>query len=148
MEIREVTINKRDYIDILLIGDEQESMIDKYLEKGNLLALYDDNILKSVCVTLKIDAETIEIKNFATYPQYQKRGYASVLMNFVFDKYKNDAKYLILGTGDNDEILNFYKKRGFEEYSKVKDFFITNYNHPIFENGKLLIDMIYLRKKL
>lgn len=148
MKIIEVTENKKDYIDILLIGDEQESIIDRYLEEGCLLALYDNNELKSVCVTLKKDNETVEIKNIATYPKFQKQGYASFLIDFVCNKYKEEVNFIILGTGDNERILSFYDNRGFKEYTRIKDFFVDNYDHPMFEDGKQLIDMIYLRKSL
>lgn len=148
MEIKKIFKNKSDYMDILLIGDEQENMINKYLEEGSLYALYDNGDLKSVCIMLKIDNKTIEIKNIATYPAFQNKGYASSLIKYICEKYKNEADVIILGTGENDRILSFYKKRGFHETHRIKDFFINNYDHPIFENGSQLIDMIYLSKKL
>ncbi|MCT7841028.1 MAG: GNAT family N-acetyltransferase, partial [Lactobacillus crispatus] len=33
MEIKEIKSNKKQYIDLLLLADEQESMIDRYLER-------------------------------------------------------------------------------------------------------------------
>ena len=39
MEIRKITSCKKDYLPLLLLGDEQESMIDRYLERGTLYAL-------------------------------------------------------------------------------------------------------------
>lgn len=148
MEIREILNNKKDFMDILLLGDEEESMIDKYLEKGSLFALYDNENLRTACVTIQTDSTTIEIKNIVTCPNCQNRGYASALIEFICNKYKEEFLHIILGTGENDLILNFYKKRGFVEFDKVKDFFIKNYDHPIFENNKQLIDMIYLKRKL
>ena len=148
MQIKEITTNKKDYMDILLIGDEDKAMINKYLESSKLFALYDNDILTSICAVMEIDKETVEIKNLATYPEYQNRGYASILVNFVCNKYKIKFKYLILGTGENNKTLKFYKKRGFQETHRIKNFFIDNYTHPIFENGIQLIDMIYLKKIL
>lgn len=29
---------------------------------------------------------------------------------------------------------------------RLKNFFTDNYDHPIYEDGKLLTDMVYLRK--
>ena len=144
MQIKEITTNKKDYIDILLIGDEDEAMINKYLESSKLFALYDNDILTSICAVMEIDKETVEIKNLATYTQYQNKGYASALINFV----KTNFKYLILGTGENNNTLKFYKKQGFQETHRLKNFFIDNYPHPIFENEKQLVDMIYLKKIL
>lgn len=147
MTIFEVEKNKSAYTDILLIGDEDINMIDKYLYNSHLYVLCDAD-LKSVCAVLEVDHNTIEIKNIATYPHYQNKGYATKLLEFVCDKYKNYYEYLILGTGENDVTLNFYKKRGFVEYKRIKDFFTLNYSHPIYENGQLLTDMIYLKKKI
>lgn len=148
MEIKEITENKIDYTDILLVGDEDEKMIDKYLEQSTLFALYDNDALTSVCAVVIQDDETVEIKNIATYPEYQNKGYASALIDFAGNKYKSKFKYLILGTGENDKTLAFYKKRGFWETHRIKNFFVENYPHPIFENGKQLTDMIYLKKIL
>ena len=39
--IREVKEDKKRYLDLLLLGDEQESMIDKYLDRGTMY-VYDD----------------------------------------------------------------------------------------------------------
>lgn len=146
MEIREVNSNKEDFMEILLIGDEEVSMINKYLEQSTIFALYDNDILTSICAVTEIDSETVEIKNLATYPQYRNKGYASKLLNFVFDRYKKDFKAVILGTGENETTLNFYKKRGFVQTRRIKNFFTDNYSNPIFENGKQLVDMIYLKK--
>ena len=133
---------------ILLIGDEDENMISKYIEQSTVFALYVNDVLTSVCAVITTDNETIEIKNLATYPEYQNKGYASALIDFVCNKYKTEFKYLILGTGENNKTMSFYKKRGFKETHRLKNFFIENYSHPIFEGGKQLKDMIYLKKIL
>ena len=146
MEIKEVNSNKTDFMEILLVGDEEVSMINRYLEQSTIFALYDNDILTSICAVMEIDAETVEIKNLATYPQYRNKGYASALLDFIFDRYKKDFKAVILGTGENEKTLRFYKKRGFVETRRIKNFFTDNYSHPIFENGKQLVDMIYLKK--
>lgn len=148
MEIREVNSNKEDFMEILLIGDEDVSMINKYLEQSTLFVLYDNNIMTSICAVMEIDSETVEIKNLATYPEYQNKGYASALLDFVFDRYKKNFKTAILGTGENEKTLRFYKKRGFVQTRRIKNFFTDNYSNPIFENGKQLVDMIYLTKSL
>ncbi|MDO5436813.1 MAG: GNAT family N-acetyltransferase [bacterium] len=148
MQIKEITVNKADFKDILLIGDEDEKMIDKYIEQSTVFALYENNLLTSVCAVITTDKDTVEIKNLATYPKYQNKGYATALIDFVCGRYKKEFKYLILGTGDNNKTLAFYEKRGFRETHRVKDFFTDNYPHPIFEDGKQLKDMIYLKKIL
>ena len=49
MKIVEVKENKRQYLDLLLLADEQEDMVDRYLDKGKMYVL-DDNGVKCECV--------------------------------------------------------------------------------------------------
>ena len=55
---------------------------------------------------------------------------------------------MMVGTGDSVLTIPFYQKCGFTESHRVKNFFTDNYDHPIFEGGKQLVDMVYLGKKL
>ena len=147
MEIEKITKNKKQYLDLLLLADEQESMIDKYLMSGDLFALYDDD-LRSVCVVLPIDDETCELKNIATYEKYQGKGYGKILIKFICDFYKNDYQTMLVGTGEIPWILSFYESCGFEKSHRVENFFTDNYDHPMFEGQIQLVDMIYLKKNL
>lgn len=54
---------------------------------------------------------------------------------------------MYVGTGDSDKTLSFYKSCGFVKSHIVKDFFIDNYDHPMFEDGNQLVDMVYLKKE-
>ena len=163
MEVKIIRKDKKKYIDLLLLADEQESMIDKYLERGEMFALYDDD-LKSICVVTKEADNVYEIKNIATYEKYQGKGYGKRLINYIFEYYKrsnsledvstrssrNKGKCItmLVGTGESDRIISFYESCGFEISHRVKNFFIDNYDHPMFENGEQLIDMIYLKKDI
>jgi GNAT superfamily N-acetyltransferase len=144
MPIRQILSNKKQYLDLLLLADESEEMIDKYLPHGDLFALYDDD-LKSVCVVAPIDSETCELKNIATYPKYQGKGYGTDLINYIFDFYKNQYKYMLVGTGEVPSILAFYESFGFKETHRIKNFFTDNYPHPMYEGDIQLVDMIYLK---
>jgi GNAT superfamily N-acetyltransferase len=132
VKIEKIIENKKQFLDLLLLADEQENMIDKYLPSGDLFALYDDD-LKSVCVIVPINCETCELKNIATYEKYHGKGYGRALINFIFDFYKNDYKTMLVGTGETPTIMSFYESCGFEKSFRVKDFFTDNYDHPIFE---------------
>lgn len=147
MNIKIITQNKKQFLDLLLLADEQEDMIDKYLPGGDLFALYDGD-LKSICVVARVDSDTCELKNIATYPQYQCKGYGRALINFISDNYKNSYKTMLVGTGETPAILRFYKSCGFEISHRIKNFFTDNYDHPMFEGDIQLIDMIYLKKNL
>lgn len=147
MKIEKITENKKQFLDLLLLADEQENMIDKYLPNGDLFALYDVD-LKSVCVVVPVNNETCELKNIATYGKFQGQGYGRALINFISGFYKNTYKTMLVGTGETPAILSFYEGCGFEKSHRVKNFFTDNYDHLIFEGDIQLVDMIYLKKDL
>lgn len=147
MLIREVSENKKQYLHLLLLADEQEDMIDRYLDGGTMYVL-EDNGVKAECVVADEGNGVLEIKNIATLPKYQKQGYARKLIEFLVTQYSEQYSMLRVGTGDSPSTIPFYEKCGFIRSYIVKDFFINHYNHPIFECGKQLIDMVYLQRTL
>lgn len=102
MKIIEIQTDKRLYMELLLLDDEQIDMIEKYLERGTMFVLDD----------------------------------------------KGKYHILRVGTGDSPLTIPFYKKCGFSESYRVKNFFTDYYDHPIYECGIQLIDMVYLEKIL
>lgn len=147
MEIREIKEDKKIYIELLLLADEEERMIDEYLERGQMFVL-DDEGIKAECVVTQEGDNIIEIKNIAVYPKYQKKGYGRKLIEFVENKYKNDFDIIRVGTGDSKITIPFYENCGFRRSYCIKDFFVNNYENPIYEDGIRLKDMVYLEKKL
>ena len=147
MEIREIKDNKKQFLSLLLLADEQEDMIDKYIEKGTMYVLDDDGV-KCECVITDEGNGILEIKNIATEPDCQGKGYGKQLVEFVATKYKEQYLILQVGTGDSPLTIPFYEKCGFVRTHIVKNFFTDNYDHPIFEGGVQLVDMIYLQKKI
>jgi GNAT superfamily N-acetyltransferase len=149
MRIEKVT-NKKQYLDLLLLADESEEMIDRYLKKGDMFVLLGDkdNDIKSECVVAAIDNETCELKNIATYENEQGKGYATALIKHIAEYYKTHFKTMLVGTGDTPTILSFYKGCGFEISHVIKNFFTDNYDHPMYEDGIQLVDMVYLKMDL
>ena len=143
MNIKKVAENKKDYLSLLLLADESEPMVDKYLERGDMFIL-SDNGVKAECVVTKESDSVYEIKNIAVAPDYQRKGYGKCLIEFLLCYY-TDCKVMLVGTGESDSILSFYRNCGFTESHRIKNFFTDNYDHPMFENGEQLIDMIYLK---
>ena len=95
MKIREVNENKKQFIALLLLDDEQENMID-----------------------------------------------------FLASKYADEYSILQVGTGDSPLTVPFYEKCGFVRSHNIPNFFTGNYDHPIYESGVQLIDMVYLQRCL
>ena len=54
INIYPIFYNKKQYLDLLLLADEQESMIDRYLERGDMFVLADNNEVKASCVITKV----------------------------------------------------------------------------------------------
>lgn len=100
MKILEITQNKKTYLPLLLLADEQESMIDKYLPRGTMYALDDDGV-KAVCVVTDEGEGVLEIKNLAVLPSCQRRGYGRRMVEFIRQKYSGAYKILQVGTGDS-----------------------------------------------
>lgn len=146
MEIKKVVSAKKDYIELLLLADEQENMIDKYLERGEMFIL-DDCGVKAECVVTKEADGVYELKNIAVIPDCQRMGYGKRLIEFVLAHYPDCSKMLV-GTGDVPSSLSFYKSCGFVESHRIKNFFLDNYDHLMFEDGIQLVDMVYLKKEL
>ncbi len=145
--VKIIDSDKTKYMELLLIADEQVSMIEKYLYRGDMFALCDDDV-RAICIVTQEQAGVYEIKNIVTVPEYQRKGYGQKLISFIADHYKKSGTELYVGTGDSPMILRFYEKCGFEKSHIVKNFFIDNYDHPMYENGQQLVDMIYLKRYL
>ena len=88
MEIQQVTLQKTAFLDLLMLADPQEDMIEKYLDSGDMFALYDDQgQVQSVCVVCQIGKRKCELKNLATREEAQGRGYGTALVHYVCEKY-------------------------------------------------------------
>ena len=83
MNIFEVKADKKQYLPLLLLADEQEDMIDRYLERGTMYALKDGASVRAVCVVTDEGEGTLELKNLAAAPEYQRRGYGRRLVDFL-----------------------------------------------------------------
>lgn len=142
MEIKIIESNKRDFLDLLLLADEQESMINKYLDKGKLFALYDDG-LKSICVVTNEGNGKYELQSLATYEQFQGKGYGKAMVNYVLNYYKDQT--MLVGTGDIEWIISFYESCGFVFSHRLENYFIDHYDNSIFEAGIQLKDKVYLK---
>lgn len=145
--VEQITDNKKQYLELLLLADEQESMIDRYLERGEMFILQDGG-LKAVCVVTDEGNNVCELKNIAVKPDAQRRGYGKKLITYLIAHYGGKYSQMIVGTGDVPSSIGFYTNCGFEYSHRIENFFTDNYDHPMIEDGILLKDMIYLKQKI
>lgn len=89
MKIRMVREDKKQFLSLLLLADEQEDMIDRYLEKGTMYVLEDGGV-KAKCVVTDEGGGILEIKNIAVMQEHQRAGYGRALIDFLVRKYKGN----------------------------------------------------------
>ena len=147
MEIKEVKTDKKQYLDLLLLADEQEDMIDRYLERGTMYVL-EDNGVKAECVVTDEGGGILELKSIAVKPGFQDKGYGKALVDYIIQTYIGQYIVLQVGTGDSPSTIPFYESCGFCRHHLVKNFFTDHYDHPIYECGVQLVDMVYLQREL
>ena len=122
-------------------------MVDRYLEKTTIYVLEDNNV-KAECVVTDEGNGILEIKNIAVDPKCQGKGYGKALIDFLANNYADEYSVLQVGTGDSPLTIPFYERCGFVRSHNVPNFFPDNYDHPIYEGGVQLIDMVYLQRHI
>ena len=147
MRIERVTGDKRRFMDLILIADEREDIIEDYLDRGELFALYDDDLVAE-CVVTDESNGVCELQNLAVYEGFRRQGYGSKLVRHVCDCYRNRFVKMIVGTGDSPSTVPFYEHCGFEVSHRIENYMLEHCANPIFENGMQIFDKVYLTKML
>lgn len=144
-DIKSVTADRKRFISLLLMGDEQESMIDRYLMRGDMYVAFAGDEAVGVCVVTREADNLMEIKNLAVSPDRRRTGIGHLLLRFIENRYEDCD--IQLGTGATPSTVKFYESAGYRYSHRIKDFFSINYDHPIVEEGVLLTDMLYFIKR-
>mgnify|MGYP000279060553 FL=1 len=74
MNIRQITDGKEDYIELLRMGDPDESRIRKVLEEGELFLLEEHGKLRTLCVVIFSEEKKCEIKNYCNHRKRPWQG--------------------------------------------------------------------------
>ena len=147
MNIRKITSDKKQFLGLLLLADEQESMIDRYIDRGEMFVL-DDGGTKAVAVVTDEGNGCCELKNMAGAPECHRQGYGKALLSFLLSYYKGRFRQIIVGTGETPRHRAFYEHCGFTFSHRVEGFFTRHYDHPIIDDGVVLEDMIYYKQDI
>lgn len=142
-----VTQPKKQFLPLLLLGDEQESMIDRYLDRGTLFVWREGERVQGVCVVTDEGNGVLELKNIAVAPVFQRRGVGRAMIEALVQRYRGKYRILQAGTGEVPSTMEFYRHCGLTLSHRVKDFFLQ-YDHPIVEDGVPLRDMVYFQREL
>ena len=139
--------DKKKNLALLLLADPEEEAIDRYINDCEIFEFYHKDILIGQGAIKQLSSTIYEIKNFAIYEKFHNCGYGKILINLLCKKYLESFKNIEILVGTSEQGVGFYKKCGFQFSHVIKDFFVTNYKQPIFENGIQCKDMFYLKFK-
>ena len=106
MRIVEVTENKKQYLDLLLLADEQEDMVDRYLYNGKMYVLDEKG---NIQMSLYGNERIFSRNSTKVLVKKAKKAYKS----------KSDSDYLSLGKYLFKEI-NKHNTQD-EEYVEIKE---------------------------
>lgn len=143
--IETVDADKRPYMPLLLVGDESEEMILRYIDRGVLYIGVLDGEVIAVCVVTEESGQVVEVKNLAVANGFRRMGYGRRMLGHI--ERIHAGKIIQLGTGEAPSTLSFYKACGFTFSHRIPGFFTDNYPAPIIDDGVELRDMVYLSKK-
>ena len=138
------------YLNLLLIGDEDEKVVKSYINEGSLFTIvYEKKEIGVVQCLTDEEESAVEVKNIGLKKAYRGKGIGSKVIKKLEALYEcNHYSKMIVGTADSSlENIAFYKKAGFYQTGVKKNFFLQ-YVSPIYENGLQAIDMIMFEKKL
>lgn len=148
LQIERLNTDKKRELSLLLLADEQEDMIDRYLSRGVLYRAREDGVTLSVCVVTDEGDGVFEVKNLAVDPAYQGHGIGRIMLEYVAQQYAGKGRVLRVGTGAGTSNERFYERCGFVRTDTIPNFFIDHYDHEIIEDGVLLRDMAIFERAL
>lgn len=131
---------------LLLLADPSEKNILKYLDHSDIYVALENEIMIGVYVLKNIGPSKVELMNIAVAESHQGMGVGKALVQHAIEAAKNSRMQSIeLGTGNSSiQQLALYQKCGFRMKEIVHDYFIEQYDEPIYENGIQCRDMVRL----
>jgi ribosomal protein S18 acetylase RimI-like enzyme len=144
MIIRRIDENKEAFRELLMLADPEWAVVKKYLDGGEMYALFEGETPVSEAVVTVQEDGACELKNLATDPAYWRRGYARALVEYLAREMAGRFDRMYVGTSGPE----LYERMGFSRAYTVKNFFMDNYSEPIYDEGELCVDMFYLVRPL
>jgi ribosomal protein S18 acetylase RimI-like enzyme len=144
VEIQEVPYTKAP-LELLLIADPSVEKIKTYLPRSRCFIAMLPGKPVGAYVVQRIAPAIYELMSIAVSPEYQRKGIGSELLRHaVTTVHDMGAHRLEVGTGTFGYQLAWYQREGFRVFAVERDFFLTNYEEPIYENDIQLKDMLRL----
>lgn len=121
---------------LLLLGDENQALIDVYLRHSQAYQLTVGHQIVGICL-LQVTEPSGEIMNIAVEPAYQGRGLGKALLRHVIEAARQQGlERLVIKTGNSGlGQIGLYQQQGFDLIDVQYNYFLQNYPEPIWENG-------------
>lgn len=118
---------------LLLLGDENQQLINEYLPHCHVYLLKDERQIQGICL-LQVRQTTGEIMNIAVEPAHQGQGLA--LLTYVTEIAPQlGLQKLVIKTGNSGiGQLALYQQQGFDLIDVNYNYFLEVYPEPIWEN--------------
>lgn len=148
--IREIHPEESIPYSLLLLADEERTVVDKYIENAIIYLYFSEGHPLGVCAVERINDDVQEIKNLGIHPEHRQKGIGRKLLRFALTQAAGAGySYVDVGTADTSDVSQkLYTSEGFEHHATRPDFFLTHYSQPVFENGKQCRDMVVYRKEI
>lgn len=149
--IRQLQKEEMPPYDLLELADPSRKMVDSYLPHSETyIAEFNEKIIGIYVLFPQDQKETIEIKNIAVLPEFQGKGLGKMMLVHAEQISKNMGfrKLRIATANTSIAQLQLYLSRGFMLVEIISDFFVDNYEVPIFENGVQCRDLMVLEKEI
>ena len=149
MILEKTLANRESYKPLLLMADEDEQILNRYIGEGDLYEMRVNDDIIGVALFIPVDEETIELRNIALRPSYRGQGVAKEMIMqaetiFAAQQYTR----IIVGTANcNLNNVALYQKLGFRMYDIKRDFF-AQHKKPQYEQGMQAIDFWMFEKIL
>jgi aminoglycoside 6'-N-acetyltransferase I len=148
--IRPIKKGERPPYELLKLADPSSKMINSYLPKSRIFLAELDKEIIGVYVLLSITDQKVEIKNIAVKPEFQGKGLGKLMLGHAEVNARSlNFKTIKIATANSSIApLHLYLSQGFLLQEIIPDFFIENYEKPIFENGVQCRDLMVLEKNI
>ena len=146
MKLRKLNHNEQPPWELLELADPSRMIVESYVRNALVYVGEESDGIIGVCVLKETNRVVMEIMNIAVAEPFQGRGLGKQLISHAIQETsKQGYARLEIGTGNSSiHQLKLYQQCGFRIVGIDFDYFIRNYDDPIFENGILCRDMIRL----
>ena len=132
-------------MEILLEADPSVEKIEAYLPGSRCFVAILQGTPVGAYVVQRIAPAVYELMSIAVSPECQRKGIGSKLLRHAVTTVRDmGARRLEVGTGTFGYQLAWYQREGFRVCAIERDFFLVNYEEPIYEHGIQLKDMLRL----